>query len=72
MYINQRLKRKISINECFVSKGFFNAKTGPFAKEDHYTLTVRRDHEPTPYDDSQPTEDENYKGHENSLMFLRR
>ena len=25
-----------------------------------------------PYDDSQPTEDEHYKGHENSLMFLRR
>lgn len=52
--------------------GFFNAKTGPFAKEEHYTLTVRRDHDPAPYDDSQPTEDEHYRGHENSLMFMRR
>ena len=38
--------------KVFFVVGFFNAKTGPLAKEDHYTLTIRRDHEPSQYQQS--------------------
>jgi hypothetical protein len=52
--------------------GFYNAKTGPLAKDEHFALMVRRDSEPELFDLSRAREDFVYEGYKNSLMYLRR
>ena len=52
--------------------GFYNAKTGKLAKDEHYALMVRRDSSHEPFDPSRAREDYVYQGYKNSLMYLRR
>ena len=52
--------------------GFYNAKTGPLEKDEHYALMVRRDSQPKQFDPSRSREDFMYEGYENTLMLVRR
>ena len=52
--------------------GFFNAKTGKVAKDEHYALMIRRDKSAEPFNPSRAREDYVYQGYKNALMYLRR
>ena len=52
--------------------GFFNAKTGKVAKDEHYALMIRRDKSAEPFNPSRAREDNVYQGYKNALMYLRR
>ena len=52
--------------------GFYNAKTGKVAKDEHYALMIRRDRTAEPFNPSRAREDYVYQGYKNALMYLRR
>ena len=52
--------------------GFTNAKTGDLEKDEYKIILVSKESQAEPYSTYRALEDTVYKGHKNSIFFVRR